>query len=162
MPFLHYSSCYRGFHARDDVTEGVKLLALHHLKRGANHISAHILLSERTVDFLSSVECYYNRHPDLHGYTGLHCIAYMGIAEIANAMVDMKVWDLNQRDSKGQCSQRSGGPGGPTGKLPRRLGRTGRQFSLRPVLGHFRTAGLSEDHGPDKVRHYYAILIQGR
>jgi len=25
----------------------------------------------------------------------------MGIAEIENAMVDMKVWDLNQRDSKG-------------------------------------------------------------
>ena len=63
---------------------------------------------------------------------------------------------------RGQCSQRSGGPGGPTGKLPRRLDRTGPQFSLRPVWGHFRTAGLSEDHGTDKVRHYYAILIQGR
>ena len=60
-----------------------------------------------------------------------------------------------------QCSQRSGGPGGPTGKLPRRLGRTRRQFLLRPVLGHFRTAGLSKDHGPHKVRHYYAILIKG-
>jgi len=24
MPFLHYSSCYRGFHARDDVTERVR------------------------------------------------------------------------------------------------------------------------------------------
>ena len=37
-----------------------------------------------------------------------------------------------------QCSQRSGGPG-----------------------GHFRTAGLSKDHGPHKVRHYYAVLIKG-
>jgi len=62
----------------------------------------------------------------------------------------------------GQYSQRSGGPGGPTGKLPRRLDRTGRQFSLSPVLGHFRTEGLSEDHGTHKVRHYYAVLIQGR
>ena len=58
-----------------------------------------------------------------------------------------------------QCSQRSGGPGGPTEKLPRRLDWTGRQFSRRPVLGHCRAAGLSEDHGLDKVRHYYAILI---
>jgi len=67
-----------------------------------------------------------------------------------------------QANNERQCSQWSGGPGGPTGKLPRRLDRTGRQFSLRPVLGHFRTAGLSEDHGPDKVRYYYAILMRGR
>ena len=60
-----------------------------------------------------------------------------------------------------QCSQLSGGSGGPTGKLPRRLDRTGRNFLLRPVLGHFRTAVLSKDHGPHKVRHYYAILIKG-
>ena len=60
-----------------------------------------------------------------------------------------------------QCSQRSGGPGGPTGKLPRRLDRTGPQFLLRPVLGHFRPAGLSKDHRPHNVRHYYAVLIKG-
>ena len=53
------------------------------------------------------------------------------------------------------------GPGSPTGKLPRRLDRTGRQFLLRPVLGRFRTAGLSKDHWPHKVRHYYAVLIKG-
>ena len=41
-------------------------------------------------------------------------------------------------------SQRSGGPGGPTGKLPRRLDRTGRQFLIRPALGHFRTAGFEQ------------------
>ena len=43
-----------------------------------------------------------------------------------------------------QCWQRSGGPGGPTGKLPRRLDWTGRQFLLRPVLGHPRTAGFEQ------------------
>ena len=47
------------------------------------------------------------------------------------------------------------------GKLSRRLDRTGRQFLLRPVLGHFRTAGLSKDHGPHKVRHYYTVVIKG-
>ena len=59
-----------------------------------------------------------------------------------------------------QCSQRSGGPGSPTGKLPRRLDRTGPQFLLRPVLGRFKTAGLSKDHWPYKVRYYYAVLIK--
>ena len=60
-----------------------------------------------------------------------------------------------------QCSQRFGGPGGPTGKLPKRPDRTGRQFLLHPVLGHFRTAGLSKDHGPHKVRDHYAVLTKG-
>ena len=50
---------------------------------------------------------------------------------------------------------------GATGKLPRRLDRTRRQFLLRPVLGNFRAAGLSKDHGPHKVRHYYAVSIKG-
>ena len=53
------------------------------------------------------------------------------------------------------------GPGRPTGKLPIRLDRTGRQFLLHPVRGHIRTAGLSKDHGPHKVRHYFAVLIKG-
>ena len=100
-PFLHYASCFWGFHARKDVTEGVKQLALRLLRRDANHISADILLREETVDFLSWGDRYYGRRPDLQGFTGLHCIAYMGIAEIAADMVDMKIWDLNGRDSKG-------------------------------------------------------------
>ena len=43
-----------------------------------------------------------------------------------------------------QCSLRSGSPGGPTGKLQRRLDRTGRQFLLLLVLGYFRTAGFEQ------------------
>ena len=100
-PLLHYAACYWGFHARKDVTEGVQRLALRLLQQDANHISAHILLSEKTVNFLSYGDRYYGSQPDLQGYTGLHCIAYMGITEIAIAMVGMKVWDLNGRDSKG-------------------------------------------------------------
>jgi len=48
------------------------------------------------------------------------------------------------------------------GKLARLLEWTGRQFSLCPILEHFRNAGLGEDCRPNKVRHYYTILIQGR
>jgi len=39
---------------------------------------------------------------------------------------------------------------------------TERQFSLHPIQGDFRNAGLSKDHGPDVVGHDYAILTQGR
>ena len=100
-PFLHYASCYWGFHARKEMTEGVKQLALRHLQRDANHISVDILLREECVGFLSWGERCYRRHPDLRGFTGLHCIGYMGVTEIAVSMVGMKRWDLNGRDSKG-------------------------------------------------------------
>ena len=99
-PFLHYATCYWGFHAKKEMTEGVKHLAISHLERDANHISADILLREETVDFWSWG---YRRNgipPDLHGYTGLHCIAYMGITDILTDMVNMKRWNLNGRDSQ--------------------------------------------------------------
>ena len=100
-PFLHYASCCWGLHAKKHLTEGAKQLALRLLRRDANHISADILLREETVGFLSWEDRLYGKHPDLRGFTGLHCIAYMGITEIATAMLVMKVWDLNGSDSQG-------------------------------------------------------------
>ena len=99
MPFLHYASCYWGLHAKKHVTEGVKELALRLLRRDADHISADILLREESVDFWTGLDRYNGQHPDLRGFTGLHCIAYMGGTEVASTMVNMKVWDLNGRDS---------------------------------------------------------------
>ena len=101
MPFLHYASCCWGFHAKKHLTEGVKQLALRLLRRDAGHISADILLREESVDFWSWSDQRHGKHPDLRGFTGLHYISYMGIIEIAIAMLDMKVWDLNGRDSNG-------------------------------------------------------------
>ena len=100
-PFLHYASCHWGFHARKGMTEVVKYLAIEHIERDANQISTKILLCEETVDFLSWGDRHYGRCPDLRGFTGLHCISYMGITEIAVDMVNMKRWDLNGCDSKG-------------------------------------------------------------
>ena len=100
-PFLHYASCYWGSHARKEMAENVKRLALQLLRRDANHISAGVLLCEESVDFWSWLDRHRGIPPDLRGFSGLHCIAYMGIAEIAIDMVNMKRWDLNGRDSKG-------------------------------------------------------------
>src|SRR5207302_10814989 len=38
---------------------------------------------------------------DLQGISGLHCIAFWGIPEIAIAMLGMKIWDVNGCDSNG-------------------------------------------------------------
>ena len=106
------------------------------------------------------------------GEKGRHFIKKNFMLELNNILVIIYnllpslMWCCTYRKAKEisslpeQCSQRSGGPGSPTGKLPRRLDRAGRQFLLR-LVGHFRTAGLSKDHGPHKVRHYYAIPING-
>jgi len=101
MPFLHYASCSWGFHARKEVTGHAKRLALRVLDRDEDHISANILLHEESVDFMSWWDRSIGGHPDLGGFTGLHCIAYMGITEIAIDMLDMGRWDLNGRDSNG-------------------------------------------------------------
>jgi len=100
-PFLHYASCSWAFHARKEMTGAVKTLAIRLLERDASHISAGILLREDAVGLLSWWDRYAGRHLDLQGFTGLHCIALMGITEIAISMVDMKRWGLNGRDSKG-------------------------------------------------------------
>ena len=100
-PFLHYPSCFWGFHARKHATGGVERPALRLLRRDADHISTNIFVRENKFGFWDWQDRYRGGHPDLRGFTGLHCIAYMGVAEIAGAMVDMKIWDLNGRDSKG-------------------------------------------------------------
>ena len=37
----------------------------------------------------------------LAGFCALHCICYFGIADIANTLIKMNRWDVNQRDSAG-------------------------------------------------------------
>jgi len=100
-PFLHYASCYWGFHAKKEMSEGVKHLALQLLKRDSNHISVGVLLREPTSEYLPKWDGRFGKNLDFRGLTGLHCIAYMGITEIAINMVNMKRWDLNGRDRDG-------------------------------------------------------------
>jgi len=102
MPFLRYASCYWGFHAKQEMGNNVEGLALQLLQRDANHIWVGILVREKNVGFLSRGDHWKGRSPDLGGFTGLHSVACMGITEVGIAMIGMKRWDLNGRDSKGQ------------------------------------------------------------
>ena len=89
-PFLRYASCCWGFHAKKNVTKGVRRLALRLIRRDANHISASILLREmRNVDSDPWMGRHRPTHLDLQRFTGLHYIAYMGVSEIA---IDMVWW----------------------------------------------------------------------
>ena len=101
MPLLRYASLYWGSHARKEGTESVKHLALRLLDIYDHHISAKLLLNEESIGLLPWWDRYRGIQPDLRGFTGLHCAAYFGIAEIAVELLNMEGWDLNGRDCYG-------------------------------------------------------------
>ena len=91
-PFIEYATYFWGTHAAREVTEGVKSRALRLLDGYESHASATILWREKIR------KCWFDS--DVYGISGLHCIAYWGIAEIAIAMLEKKKWDVNGRDSR--------------------------------------------------------------
>jgi len=94
-PFLRYASYYWGRYAVNGTTEGVKLLALSLLDGFDSHISVMFLYSPH-FDLLP-------RDQDFpKGFTGLHCVAYLGIGEIAEALLDSGDWDVERADSWGR------------------------------------------------------------
>ena len=102
IPLLEYASCYWWKHMKAGVAEGVKILALKLLDRFDEHISAQLLL----------LRCnrYRDWGPDFHGgrgpsgFTGLHGISFLGIVEIAVALLEMKEWDVNATDCMGSTA----------------------------------------------------------
>ena len=89
-PFLEYATCFWGTYAAREVTESVNSLAMRLLEGYENHASAAILWRKKIRAW-----------EDVSGISGLHCIAYWGITEIAITMLNMKICDVNGRDSRG-------------------------------------------------------------
>ena len=98
-PFLGYASCYWGTHAKRDITENVNTLALKLLNGFDKHVSSGILLFHRSDYYDERLRRY-----DSTGFTGLHCIASLGIVEIAAVLLEMKKWDLNATDAGGNTA----------------------------------------------------------
>ena len=69
------------------MTEPVKSLSLRLLDGYENHVSAAVL--GRKEIYKRSSE------GDIQEISGLHCIAFLGIVEIAVAMLEKKKWDVN-------------------------------------------------------------------
>ena len=93
-PFLEYATCFWGIHAARGITEPVKALALRLLDGYENHLSATVLW-RRKLDKRGLVQ-------DFRGISGLHCIAFWGIAEIGISMLETKRWQVNGRDCRGE------------------------------------------------------------
>jgi len=95
-PFLKYASSYWGHYAKGSTTEGVKSLALQLLDKFDNHVSAMLLLRPHVDELRRTIA----EHPK--GFTGLHCVAYLGVDEIAEALLDTRDWDVDKTDLVGR------------------------------------------------------------
>ena len=77
---LQYASSHWGLHARNGLTEGVISLALQLLDKFGGHVSAKLLL-------LGGFGEWWGGWLYSEGFTGLHCAAYLGLDEIAVALL---------------------------------------------------------------------------
>ena len=94
-PFLEYSSLYWGTHMKMQFSDRAKTLALWLLYRFDTHRSARSLWNSISWEFTTG------HVPDRKPFSALHCISYFGIAEVADILIKMDIWDVNQRDSAG-------------------------------------------------------------
>ena len=90
MPFLEYSSSYWGTHAKIELSDRAKTLALELLEDFENHISF-------TLFFKKTLPGCYFPGPG-YRFTGLHFASYMGIDPLVAILIVMKSCDINQED----------------------------------------------------------------
>ena len=93
VTFLEYSSLYWGSHAKVQLSDCAKSLALELFDRAGNHISATILLN--WVGWFHSCSLPH------HVWPGLHSATYFGIVEVVAALIETKSCDINQSDCFG-------------------------------------------------------------
>ena len=94
-PFLEYSSLYWGVHAKRDLSDCAKQLALKLFDDYTNHISTKILLSQKVRVYLD-----FNSRR-LFLFSGLHCASFFGINELVTLLVEVEGCDLNGIDWTG-------------------------------------------------------------
>ena len=91
-PFLEYSSLYWGVHAKRELSDRAKQLALKLFDDYNNHISTEILLNAGKPRFFRLDP----NGPSL--FSGLHCASFFGIVEIVASLVEVEDCDINQTD----------------------------------------------------------------
>ena len=94
-PFLEYSSLYWGVHAKRDLSDSVKQLALRLFDDYSNHISLRILFKKERVDYFK----FYSNKPLL--FSGLHYASFFGIDEIVSCLAEVEGCDINPIDCTG-------------------------------------------------------------
>ena len=94
-PFLEYSSLYWGTHMQMELSDRSKTFALQLLEQFGSHISAKTLWKSINGGLP------WCNDPGDKPFPALHCISYFGIAEVANILIKMNRWDVNEIDGAG-------------------------------------------------------------
>ena len=117
-PFLEYSSLYWGAHAKRDLSDCAKSLALKLFDDYKGHVSTRILLKAQepwySIDF-----------DKISLFNGLHRASIFGIVEIVASLVGMESCDVNQKDCVGNTSLVWAARGGQEEVVKILLGRDG-------------------------------------
>jgi len=94
-PFLRYSSVHWGTHAKKELSECAKSLALKLFDDYDDHISIKLLLKHvLNPDRFSDNE-------DFSSFTGLHCASFFGIVGVVATLMEMNGCDVGKRDCAG-------------------------------------------------------------
>ena len=95
-PFLEYCSVYWGVHAKMELSDRARSLALELLQEHYGQTSARFLLVETGEPFIKYIITPYL-------FSGLHCASFFGIVEVVAALLEMGCYDVNEED----CSKRT-------------------------------------------------------
>ena len=93
-PFLEYCSAYWGVHAKRELSDCGRSLALELLKENYGEISTRSLLAQ--------VKYFYPGHFNtLSPFSGLHCASFFGIVEVVVGLIELECYDINEGDFRG-------------------------------------------------------------
>ena len=116
-PFLEYSSLYWGVHARRELSDSAKLLALKLFDDHNNHMPTKTLLKAQESDWQIG------DFDKISLFSGLHYASFFGIVEIVASFVEMEGCDINQIDCGGSTPLVWAARNGHSGVVKMLLGR---------------------------------------
>jgi len=160
-PFLEYCSAYWGAHAKRELSECARLLALELLKENYNKIQTKLLLAQVKYMYLDDLDIF-------HSFSGLHCASFFGIGEVVATLIEMEYYDINGEDFLGRTPLAWAAQNGHEGVVETLLGREEvkpekpDKYSRTPLLfaaqnGHEGVVRIllgREEVNPDKADNY--------
>ena len=93
-PFLKYCSVYWGMHAKRQLSDCGRSLALELLKDNYSSISTTLLLAHVKYVYPE----YFNT---LSSFSGLHCASFFGVVEVVAGLIEMECYNINEGDFSG-------------------------------------------------------------
>jgi len=93
-PFLEYCSVYWGVHAKRELSDYGRALALDLLKEDYSQISTRLLLAQVKNFAL-------RRFNTISPFSGLHCASFFGISEAVAGLMEIGCYDINEGDFSG-------------------------------------------------------------